>query len=119
MLDEYTLYGPVQAGIDKRLPSSCTLDPRMTTMRSDGRRNAVFGNGVPPRYKPSGPSKGSHTSLIRNAGVHDPGHTTLKTKFEAIDVLLEILLHQEELTIKEYTINNSKIRVLVIEDTEF
>lgn len=43
----------------------------------------------------------------------------LKRKFEAIDVLLQILLHQDELTLKEYTINDSKIKVLVIEDTEF
>ena len=43
----------------------------------------------------------------------------LKCKFEAIDVLLQILLHQDELTLKEYTINDSKIKVLVIEDTEF
>ena len=43
----------------------------------------------------------------------------LKCKFEAIDVLLQILLHQDELTLKEYTINNRKIKVLVIEDTEF
>ena len=43
----------------------------------------------------------------------------LKCKFEAIDVLLQILLHQDELTLKEYTINNSKIKVLVIEYTEF
>ena len=43
----------------------------------------------------------------------------LKCKFEAIDVLLQILLHQDELTLKEYTINESKIKVLVIEDTEF
>lgn len=43
----------------------------------------------------------------------------LKCKFEAIDVLLQILLHQDELTLKEYTINDRKIKVLVIEDTEF
>ena len=43
----------------------------------------------------------------------------LKCKFEAIDVLLQILLHQDELTLKEYTINDSRIKVLVIEDTEF
>jgi len=43
----------------------------------------------------------------------------LKCKFEVIDVLLQILLHQDELTLKEYTINDSKIKVLVIEDTEF
>lgn len=43
----------------------------------------------------------------------------LKHKFEVIDVLLQILLHQDELTLKEYTINDSKIKVLVIEDTEF
>lgn len=43
----------------------------------------------------------------------------LKCKFQAIDVLLQILLHQDELTLKEYTINDSKIKVLVIEDTEF
>lgn len=43
----------------------------------------------------------------------------LKCKFEAIDVLLRILLHQDELTLKEYTINDRKIKVLVIEDTEF
>lgn len=43
----------------------------------------------------------------------------LKCRFEAIDVLLQILLHQDELTLKEYTINDSKIKVLVIEDTEF
>ena len=43
----------------------------------------------------------------------------LKYKFEAIDVLLQILLHQDELTLKEYTINESRIKILVIEDTEF
>ena len=43
----------------------------------------------------------------------------LKCKFEAIDVLLQILLHQDEMTLKEDTINDSKIKVLVIEDTEF
>lgn len=43
----------------------------------------------------------------------------LKYKFEAIEVLLQILLHQDELTLKEYTINESRIKVLVIEDTEF
>lgn len=43
----------------------------------------------------------------------------LKCKFETIDVLLQILLHQDELTLKEYTINDRRIKVLVIEDTEF
>ena len=39
--------------------------------------------------------------------------------FEAVNVLLEILQKQEELTVEEYTINNSTFKVLVIEDTEF
>ena len=43
----------------------------------------------------------------------------LKYKFEAIDMLLQILLHKDELTLKEYTINNNRIKVLVIEDNEF
>ena len=58
-----------------------------------------------------------------NVGVRDTtprgDSIRLKTKFEAIDVLLQILLYQEELTVKEYTIDNIKIKVLVIEDTEF
>lgn len=41
------------------------------------------------------------------------------SKFEAVNVLLQILQKQEELTVEEYTINNSTIKVLVIEDTEF
>lgn len=41
------------------------------------------------------------------------------SKFEAVNVLLQILQKQEELTVEEYTINNSTFKVLVIEDTEF
>ncbi|KAJ7331642.1 hypothetical protein OS493_019233 [Desmophyllum pertusum] len=40
------------------------------------------------------------------------------SKFEVVNVLLQILQKQEELTVEEYTINNSTIKVLVIEDTE-
>lgn len=41
------------------------------------------------------------------------------SKFEMVNVLLQILQKQEELTVEEYTINNSTFKVLVIEDTEF
>lgn len=41
------------------------------------------------------------------------------SKFEVVDVLLQILQKQEELTVEEYTINNSTFKVLVIEDTDF
>ena len=41
------------------------------------------------------------------------------SKFEVVNVLLQILQKQEELTVEEYTINNSTFKVLVIEDTEF
>lgn len=41
------------------------------------------------------------------------------SKFEVVNVLLQILQKQEELTVEEYIINNSTIKVLVIEDTEF
>ena len=49
---------------------------------------------------------------------NEPNRTS-SSKFEAINVLLQILQKQEELTVEEYTINNSTIKVLVIEDTEF
>lgn len=39
-------------------------------------------------------------------------------KSEALDVLDQILMEQETLTIKEYLLNNCRVRVLVIEDTE-
>ena len=41
------------------------------------------------------------------------------SKFEVVNVLLQILQKQEELTVEEYTINNSTFKVLVIEDTDF
>lgn len=41
------------------------------------------------------------------------------SKFEMVNVLLQILHKQEELTVEEYTIDNSTFKVLVIEDTEF
>lgn len=40
------------------------------------------------------------------------------SKLEMVNVLLQILQKQEELTVEEYTINNSTFKVLVIEDTE-
>lgn len=39
-------------------------------------------------------------------------------KSEALDVLDQILMEQEKLTIKEYLLNNCRVKVLVIEDTE-
>jgi hypothetical protein len=39
-------------------------------------------------------------------------------KSEALDVLDQILMVQETLTIKEYSLNNCRVKVLVIEDTE-
>ena len=70
------------------------------------------------------------TELIGNAptprddrvshAVADPAKKTEKrgSKFEVINVLLQILLRQEELTVEEYTINDCKFKVLVIEDTD-
>lgn len=52
--------------------------------------------------------------LLENATNH-----VTSSKFQAVDVLLQILQKQEELTVEEYKINNSTIKVLVIEDTEF
>ena len=40
------------------------------------------------------------------------------SKLEVINVLQHILQKQEELTVVEYTVNNSRFKVLVIEDTE-
>lgn len=40
------------------------------------------------------------------------------SKLEVINVLQQILQKQEELTVVEYTVNNSRFKVLVIEDTE-
>ena len=57
-------------------------------------------------------------SDCKGSGFSPTQDNRLKCKFEAIDVLLQILLYQEELTLKEYTINDRKIKVLVIEDTE-
>lgn len=47
-----------------------------------------------------------------------PLEETTASKFEMVNVLLQILQKQEELTVEEYTINNSTFKVLVIEDTE-
>lgn len=52
--------------------------------------------------------------MLENATNH-----VTSSKFQAVDVLLQILQKQEELTVEEYKINNSTIKVLVIEDTEF
>lgn len=41
-----------------------------------------------------------------------------RRKAEALDVLDQILLEQETLTIKKYLLNNSWVKVLVLEDTE-
>ena len=37
---------------------------------------------------------------------------------DAVKVLYDILLKQDTLTVEEYTLNNCKFKVLVIEDTE-
>jgi len=49
----------------------------------------------------------------------DGGTNRATSKFEVVNVLLQILQKQEELTVEEYTINNSTFKVLVIEDTDF
>ena len=48
-----------------------------------------------------------------------PRRSAASKSVEAVNVLLQILQKQEELTVEEYTINNSTFKVLVIEDTEF
>lgn len=49
----------------------------------------------------------------------DGARSRATSKFEVVNVLLQILQKQEELTVEEYTINNSTFKVLVIEDTDF
>ena len=100
-------------------------------MKSFARRSFSFSkreahNETPPRERrPRAATQESWTSrsfLKREPNVSRFPPTEdnrLKCKFETIDVLLQILLHQEELTLKEYTINGRRIKVLVIEDTEF
>lgn len=67
----------------------------------------------------------SSSSLDRSIGLPtdktklDGATNRATSKFEVVDVLLQILQKQEELTVEEYTINNSTFKVLVIEDTDF
>lgn len=73
----------------------------------------------------SSPHSFANKKLSRSAGDKQDLMATADTvegstsKFEMVNVLLQILQKQEELTVEEYTINNSTFKVLVIEDTEF
>lgn len=71
-------------------------------------------------------SKHKTSSIDRKAGqtprddqALDEETRRTTSKFEMVNVLLQILQKQEELTVEEYTIDNSTFKVLVIEDTEF
>jgi len=94
--------------------------------KSSGRRTAAFPFAKREVHEKDQSSRTAtqETSFVRR-NKPSPCHLSpvddnrLKCKFEAIDVLLQILLHQDELTLKEYTINDRRIKVLVIEDTEF
>lgn len=61
--------------------------------------------------------KAGQTPMDDQALAEETRRTT--SKFEMVNVLLQILQKQEELTVEEYTIDNSTFKVLVIEDTEF
>lgn len=96
-------------------------------MKSFGRRTLSFtkrDHAATPLHekRPCAATQGVQSVVKTEAKPSEratPQDNRLKNKFEAMDVLLQILLHQDELTLKEYTINDSKIKVLVIEDTEF
>lgn len=57
--------------------------------------------------------------LKEKRALAEAGLRRTTSKFEMVNVLLQILHKQEELTVEEYTIDNSTFKVLVIEDTEF
>lgn len=57
--------------------------------------------------------------LKEKKALAEAGLRRTTSKFEMVNVLLQILHKQEELTVEEYTIDNSTFKVLVIEDTEF
>ena len=81
--------------------------------KSSGRRTAAFPFAKREVHENDQSSRTAtqETSFVRR-NKPSPCHLSpvddnrLKCKFEAIDVLLQILLHQDELTLKEYTIND-------------
>ena len=89
----------------------------LTVAKREAREAAYYYNKQRPR--PTQESTGIWRSRPCPGRLSPVDDNRLKCKFEAIDVLLQILLHQDELTLKEYTINDRRIKVLVIEDTEF